>query len=217
MDTTAMAETGIHIHDRAARLVEGMRKADEARDASQKRAAEFISEQMERIAQVEAEAAGLRQDRDGLQERLELVTEEAAAARRGHAAEVAALNAENEARVQGVVSSASKEIERLKEWVKQFQGEMGEKQAALERDNARLALESERLSEENAALLQTAEALIGAIEEQSAALQRQDALVEEAMRREPPRPRAEGSVIRMPARPRPESAEAAPVETAAVA
>jgi hypothetical protein len=207
MDRSVTGETDIHIHDRAKRLVEGMRQAEETRSVNQRKAAELISEQMDRLAVSEAEAADLRTVRAVLEDRVRVQSEASEAAEAAHAAEVARMAAEHGARVEEIAASASKEIDRLREWVKEFKAQMGEKQASLERDNSRLVLESERLSEENAALVQTAESLLSAIEDQAAALQRQDALVAEAMRREPVRQRTEGSVIRMPPRPRPEASE----------
>lgn len=207
-------EGHLHIHDRARSLVEGMRRTEEARSATQRHAADFITEQMDRIAALEGDVAAGRLERDGLEGRLREAVSSGEAALAAHAAELQRIRSEHAAHVESLMAGAASDIERLKGWVRDFQAEMAEKQASLERDNARLALEGERLSEENAALAQTAEALAAAIEEHAGVLQRQDEMVEEAMRRQPQRPVREGSVVRMQPRQRPDAAGQAQVEAA---
>jgi len=196
-----------HISDRAARMVENMRAASDAREAAQRRAADFITEQSQRLAEIEAGLADAAAARDDLAARLAASEAAAERARGDHAQALEAMGAEHARTVESLGASAAEEIGRMKAWLASNQAEMARKQADLERDNARLSLESERLLEENSVLAQTAEMLIAAMAEGGQALQRQDALVAEALTREPPRDRPEGSVIRLADRPRPEAVQ----------
>jgi chromosome segregation ATPase len=215
MDNPA-GQDGIHIQDRAQRVVEGMRRAAEARDASQAGAVDLITEQMERLGRVEADLAATSTERNDLTARLRASVDGAEAERIRAAELLASLKAAHQAEIDKLVASAGEEIDRLKKWVSGYQADMSGKQADLERANARLTLESERLSEENATLSQTAEMLLSAVEENTLALQRQEAQLVEAVRRTPVRAKPEGSVVRLTPRPRVEgpSAEQHPVAAA---